>query len=70
MLDEIILFYDKNEIINKDEIKNLRILQSNRNCIHAFMDRNIGTWFDLQYCIRFFCALLETLAFRMPGEEM
>lgn len=69
MLDEIILFYEKNEILDQDDIEALRSIQKNRNCIHAYMERNIGTWQDLQYSVRFFCALLETLTIRMPGES-
>lgn len=44
MLDELILFYDKNDILDKDDIQILRNIKSNRNCIHAYMERNIGTW--------------------------
>ena len=68
MLDEIISFYEKNEILDQKDIEVLRSIQKNRNCIHAYMDRDIGLWSDFQYCIRFFCALLETLTFRMPEE--
>lgn len=68
MLDEIISFYEKNKILDQDDIEVLRSIQKNRNCIHAYMDRDIGLWSELQYCIRFFCALLETLTFRLPEE--
>lgn len=68
MLDEIISFYEKNRILDKDDIEILRSIQKNRNCIHAYMDREIGLWSQLQYCIRFFCALIETLIFRMTEE--
>lgn len=68
MLDEIISFYEINRILDQDDIEVLRSIQKNRNCIHAYMDRKIGLRSELQYCIRFFCALLETLAFRMPEE--
>lgn len=68
MLDEIISFYEKNKIFDQDDIEVLRSIQKNRNCIHAYMDRDIGLWSELQYCIRFFCALLETLTFRLPEE--
>lgn len=68
MLDEIISFYEKNKILDQDDIEVLRSIQKNRNCIHAYMDRDIGLWSEMQYCIRFFCALLETLTFRLPEE--
>lgn len=68
MLDEIISFYEKSKILDQDDIEVLRSIQKNRNCIHAYMDRDIGLWSEMQYCIRFFCALLETLTFRLPEE--
>ena len=68
MLDEIISFYEKNKILDQDDIEVLRRIQKNRNCIHAYMDRDIGLWSEMQSCIRFFCALLETLTFRLPEE--
>lgn len=68
MLDEIISFYEKNKILDQDDIEVLRSIQKNRNCIHAYMDRDIGLWSEMQYCIRFFCVLLETLTFRLPEE--
>lgn len=68
MLDEIISFYEKNKILDQDDIEVLRSIQKNRNCIDAYMDRDIGLWSEMQYCIRFFCALLEILTFRLPEE--
>ncbi|NLB80345.1 MAG: hypothetical protein GX800_01700 [Clostridiaceae bacterium] len=66
MLDELLLFYDKNDIFDQDDIEMLRRVQFNRNCIHAYMDRNIGTWSDLQYTVRFFIYLLEKLMNSYP----
>jgi hypothetical protein len=66
MLDELILFFEKNEIFDKDDIDELRNIQSNRNCIHAYMERIIGTWMDLQYATRFFGYLMENMLNRFP----
>ena len=67
MLDELIMFYEKNRIFDKDDIVELRYIQSNRNCIHAYIERTIGTWMDLQYAARFFCYLMEEMLFRFPN---
>lgn len=66
MLDELIQLYDYLDLMNEDEIKNLRQIQSNRNGIHSFQNREIGNWKDLQYSVRFFCYLLEWVTFHLP----
>jgi hypothetical protein len=66
MFDELILFYEKNKIFDRDDIGKLRNIQSNRNCIHAYMERTIGNWMDLQYATRFFCYLMENMMLRFP----
>lgn len=66
MLDEIIQFYIAQELLDEDEIQYLRIIQSNRNGIHSFESRTIGTWSDLQYATRFWCYLLEWILNRLP----
>lgn len=69
MLDELIMFYEKNAIFDRDDIEELRNIQGNRNCIHAYMERTIGTWMDLQYAVRFFCYLMENMLFRFPDVD-
>ena len=66
MLDELIKLYIHIEVFDEDEIGYLKIIQSNRNGIHSFQSREIGTWFDLQFSLRFFCYLLEWIMFRLP----
>lgn len=66
MLDELIQLYISLELLDDDEISYLRSIQSNRNGIHSFESRTIGTWFDLQYCVRFFCYMLEWIEMRLP----
>lgn len=66
MLEEIIRYYVSLELIDDDELSILKEIQSNRNGIHSFEGRTIGTWSDLQYCVRFWCYLLEWILDRLP----
>ena len=66
MLDELIQLYSSLELMDDDELFYLKCIQSNRNGIHSFQSREIGTWNDLQFCIRFFCYLLEWIIDRLP----
>ena len=69
MLDELIQLYIYLDLMNEDEIRYLKQIQSNRNGIHSFESRKMGTWRDLQYCVRFFCYLLEWVEFHLPDCE-
>ena len=53
-------------LMDDDEIFYLKSIQSNRNGIHSFEERTIGTWDNLQYCVRFWCYLLEWIMNRLP----
>ncbi len=66
MLDEIIRYYTSMKLLDDNELSTLKQIQSNRNGIHSFEGRTIGTWFDLQYCVRFWCYLLEWILNRLP----
>ena len=68
MLDEIIRYYSSMGLLelDDDELSILKEIQSNRNGIHSFERRTIGTWFNLQYCVRFWCYLLELILERLP----
>ena len=66
MLDEIIQYYAWQKLMDDDEIFYLKSIQSNRNGIHSFEERTIGTWDNLQYCVRFWCYLLEWIMNRLP----
>lgn len=66
MLDELIQLFNTLELFDEDELDYLKKIQSNRNGIHSFQKRTIGTWFDLKYCTRFFCFLLEWVMFHLP----
>ena len=66
MLDELIQFFAALALFDEDELGYLKEIQSNRNGIHSFQKRHMGTWSDLQYCVRFLCYLMEWVLFRLP----
>ena len=66
MLDELIQLYTELDLFKEDELEYLKEIQSNRNGIHSFQSRTMGTWFDLQYSVRFLCYLLEWVLFHLP----
>ena len=63
---QIISFYQKQKILDEDDIGVLRVIQSNRNGIHVYMGRSMGTWMDLQNAIRHMGAILELLTLKLP----
>ena len=65
-LDELIRLYEHLQLFNEEEISYLKLIQSSRNGVHSFQRRRIGTWFDLQYSIRFFCYLLDWVILHLP----
>ena len=65
-LDELIQLYIALDLMDEDEIIYLREIQSNRNGIHSFQHREIGTWNDLKFSVRFFCYLLEWVLYHLP----
>jgi nitrogen regulatory protein PII-like uncharacterized protein len=66
MLNELIQLFAYLKLMDKDEIDNLKTIQSNRNGIHSFQSRMIGNWHNLQYSVRFFCYLMEWIIERLP----
>lgn len=66
MLDELIQLYAALDLLKEDELACLKEIQSNRNGIHSFQSRTIGTWADLQYCVRFFCYLMDWVLNHLP----
>ena len=66
MLDELIQLYIALDLLSADEVSYLKGIQSNRNGIHSFQSRTIGTWFDLQYSVRFFCYLMDWVLHHLP----
>lgn len=66
MLDELIQLYNFLDLLDENEIIYLKDIQSNRNGIHSFQNREIGTWNNLQFSVRFFCYLLEWVIESLP----
>ena len=66
MLDELIQLFTSLELFDEDDLGNFKTIQSNRNGIHSFQSREIGTWDDLQYSIRFFCYLMDWILNHLP----
>lgn len=66
MLDELVQFYSELNLLDNDDIQDLKTIQSNRNGIHSFQDRDLGDWTELKHSTRFFCYLLKWVLFRLP----
>ena len=66
MLDELIQLYTALDLFAEDEVDYLKAIQANRNGIHSFPSRTIGTWADLQYSVRFFCYLMDWVLNHLP----
>lgn len=66
MLDELIQFFSKMEIIGDEEKKQLKTIQKNRNCIHAYSNREIDSWKCLTESVYFFLYLLKKFTRRFP----
>lgn len=66
MLDELIQFYSKMEILESNDLTHLRTIQVNRNGIHSFQARKLGSWDDLKTEIQFFCHLLRWIIVSIP----
>ena len=47
-------------------VKNTFDKEINKNGIHSFEEQTIGAWYDLQYCVRFWCYLLGGILNRLP----
>lgn len=66
MLDELVQFYSELNLLDNDDIQELKTIQSNRNGIHSFQDRDLGDWTELKHSTRFFCYLLKWVLFHLP----
>lgn len=66
MLEELIVFYHKNNICNKEEIEKLRLIQKNRNCIHSYREREVDSYWELINSILFLVDFMKKLMRRFP----
>jgi len=66
-LDELIKFYDSQNVIARRNYTDvLRTIQRNRNCIHAYMDREVGSPQAFKECLIQFGRMLEDLIMQLP----
>lgn len=65
-LEELKTFFMKKNILDDDWIKYIEYVQQKRNAIHAFKDRDIGSYGDLRKCVRKYLELLTEINSRLP----
>ena len=68
-LKELVNFYNRQVGWDKEMIDNLDFIRKNRNCVHSFQEREIGTWEELFSSIKFFCALVSELVAMTPDVD-
>jgi len=65
-LEELKIFFMKKSILEGKWIKYIENVQQKRNAIHAFKDRDIGTYGDLRKCVKEYLELLFEIKSRLP----
>jgi hypothetical protein len=66
MLDVLIDYCEKANLISQEERSLARLVQARRNAIHAFKDRPIGTGDELHSAIKGYLLMLRRLTNAMP----
>lgn len=66
MLEELKIFIKKNDILDIKWIDYIEHVQQRRNAIHAFKDRNIGTYTDIRECVEQYLELLFDIKALLP----
>jgi len=66
MLFDLIEFYRTEVKWEQEKIDKLNSIREHRNCIHAFIPRQIGEWDELIEALRFYCSLLLDLQSMAP----
>lgn len=67
MLDELIALYTKARIFeDSDYVDCFRIIQKNRNCIHAYAERVIDGWDNLLQSANMFGCIVSEMKYRSP----
>ena len=59
-------FYKKNEILNKEWIIYIDLVQARRNAIHAFKDRQLGDPSEFTECVNKYMELLTEIDGQLP----
>jgi hypothetical protein len=65
-LDTLIDYVAKASLFTADEIELCKLVQSRRNAIHAFKDRQIGTGPELHLAIKKYLTMLRATAHALP----
>lgn len=65
-LEELKTFFKKKHILDDKWIKYIEYVQQKRNAIHAFKDRDIGSYGDLQKYVKKYLELLHMINSRLP----
>lgn len=66
VLEEVKTFFKKKQIFDDKWIKYIEYVQQKRNAIHAFKDRDIGSYGDLRKCVKKYLELLQEINSRLP----
>lgn len=66
MLDVLIDYCEKAELLDKEEQELVRLVQARRNAIHAFKDRPIGTGHELHTAIKDYLTMLRRMGSDVP----
>lgn len=65
-LDVLIQYYEKADLLPSNEFELSRLVQSQRNAIHAFKNREIFGWDIFRIAVRAYERMLKSLLGRMP----
>ncbi len=65
-LEELKVFFMKKSILDDKWIKYIEYVQQKRNAIHAFKDRDIGSYSELRKCVKEYLELLHEINSRLP----
>ncbi len=66
MLGELKKFFKKNDILDNNWIEYIEYVRQRRNAIHAFEDRNIGSYTELRECVEQYLELLFDIKALLP----
>ncbi len=70
MLDELIQLAQKTGfLLSSDILSQLRIIQRNRNCIHAFSERSIDSWNELKVSLNTLGYMWDDFGYRFEAEN-
>ena len=65
-LEKLKQFFKKKDILTKEEIEYIQLVQQRRNAIHAFKNRPIGTSEEYRSCVSRYYDLLLHIESRLP----